>query len=295
MKHLFTALLIALLFLVGTVNAQDVPEWRHHTQKVLSLTGNVSYDTLKVSHNLFERELNLTYTNGTVSFTPRLPRELRAGKSYVFSVLGGHGKDTLIASAKGFVPDTLILNFGPLPIQLKSFSVATVQNTNVTLTWATASETNNYGFYVQRDGVSVSPLIAGMGTSAVGKPYSYTDNAPTGQHRYGLLQVDLDGTRTLSETILVNVTAPNTFSLSQNYPNPFNPSTQIQFSLDKTEHVTLTVYNVLGERVAVLVNDTLPVGNHTATWNPSGLASGAYVYSLQTDSRTIVKRMIFMK
>jgi len=75
---------------------------------------------------------------------------------------------------------------------------------------------------------------------------------------------------------------PNEFALEQNYPNPFNPSTSIEFSISTASAVTLEVFNVLGQRVATLVNgNTLPAGQHAVTFDASNLTSGMYVYRLQ--------------
>jgi hypothetical protein len=75
---------------------------------------------------------------------------------------------------------------------------------------------------------------------------------------------------------------PGTFALNQNYPNPFNPSTTIRFSLANTDKVTLAVYDVLGQRVATLVNDeSMAPGQHTITFDARSLASGMYLYRLE--------------
>lgn len=89
--------------------------------------------------------------------------------------------------------------------------------------------------------------------------------------------------------------APAEFSLSQNYPNPFNPSTVIQFYVAKSEHISLTVYNLLGQQVAVLVDNNFDVGKHSVNFNASSLASGIYFYKLVGNSVNITKKMILMK
>jgi len=71
------------------------------------------------------------------------------------------------------------------------------------------------------------------------------DSPLPGQHQYQLKQVDLDGKATLSESVVVDVTAPTKFTLEQNYPNPFNPSTTIRYGLPARTHVTMTIYNAL--------------------------------------------------
>ena len=73
----------------------------------------------------------------------------------------------------------------------------------------------------------------------------------------------------------------NHFALGQNYPNPFHPTTIIEFSLPRSGSVRLKVFNVLGEVVAMLVDEELNVGTYTTQWNASGVASGVYFYRQQ--------------
>ena len=96
--------------------------------------------------------------------------------------------------------------------------------------------------------------------------------------------------------VLARPTVASTFALSQNYPNPFNPTTQIAYSVPtKGANVSLAVYNVLGERVATLVNGHQSGGEHYATFNGARLASGVYFYRLQSGNVTITKKMMMIK
>ena len=88
---------------------------------------------------------------------------------------------------------------------------------------------------------------------------------------------------------------PAGWSLLQNYPNPFNPTTAIEFSIPKSEFVTLKVYNTLGEKVATLVSDRLTVGSYSYQWDASNLASGVYLYRLQAGDYIETRRMILMR
>ncbi len=85
------------------------------------------------------------------------------------------------------------------------------------------------------------------------------------------------------------------YSLQQNYPNPFNPITNIQFSIPKSELVTLEIYNLLGQKVATPVNEKLDAGSHTAYWNAAGFASGVYLYRLQVGKYSETKKLILIK
>lgn len=92
------------------------------------------------------------------------------------------------------------------------------------------------------------------------------------------------------------IATPAKFALSQNYPNPFNPSTTINFSLPKTANVTLVVYNVLGQKVATLVNaQAMTMGEHNFTFDASRLASGVYMYQIQAGEFTATKSMTLIK
>ncbi len=88
---------------------------------------------------------------------------------------------------------------------------------------------------------------------------------------------------------------PKLFLLEQNYPNPFNPTTTISFSLKSTQNVKLEVFNVLGERVATLVNKTLSEGNHKYKFDAGNLNSGLYLYRISAGSFVQVKKMILIK
>jgi hypothetical protein len=88
---------------------------------------------------------------------------------------------------------------------------------------------------------------------------------------------------------------PTELGLRQNYPNPFNPSTQIEYTLPAASHVTLEVYNLLGERVATLVDEAQPAGYFSARFDAGALPSGLYFYRLTTNSTSLIKKMMFVK
>jgi hypothetical protein len=93
---------------------------------------------------------------------------------------------------------------------------------------------------------------------------------------------------------------PGSFALAQNYPNPFNPSTEIKFDLPEKSHVTLTIYNVLGQEVKVLVNEDLSAGNYSEVWDGRDargkqVTTGVYFYKLQAGTWSETKKMTFLK
>ena len=88
---------------------------------------------------------------------------------------------------------------------------------------------------------------------------------------------------------------PYSFRLEQNYPNPFNPTTKISYTLAKSGSVKLTVHDVLGREIAVLVNGDENAGGHTVEFNASNLSSGIYFYQLKADGFSSVKKMMLVK
>jgi len=99
-----------------------------------------------------------------------------------------------------------------------------------------------------------------------------------------------------------NEPAPSSFSLYQNYPNPFNPSTTIEFALPKAEIVTIEVYNTLGQRVEIILNQPMKAGHREIEFNAHNLSSGIYFYRIEvvdparrTGEFQDVKKMILIK
>ncbi|MCP5062727.1 MAG: T9SS type A sorting domain-containing protein [Ignavibacteriae bacterium] len=97
-----------------------------------------------------------------------------------------------------------------------------------------------------------------------------------------------------------NLTIPNDFNLEQNYPNPFNPETKIRYSIPNSAghnntFVKLDVYNVLGKKVKTLINENQRAGNYEVSFDASELASGIYIYSLQSNNLILTRKMIVLK
>ncbi|OGU71965.1 MAG: hypothetical protein A2V93_05840 [Ignavibacteria bacterium RBG_16_34_14] len=210
-----------------------------------------------------------------------------------------------VAFPAGYVDNDL--SFGlygdVIPVELTSFS-ASVGIGQVNLNWQTATETNNYGFEVERKAAGQEfakvGFIAGHGTTTEVKNYNFIDNSvSSGSYTYRLKQVDLDGTFAYSDEVEVDL-APTTYSLAQNFPNPFNPSTKISFSLPVESNVTLKIFNVIGQEVMSLVKGTLNAGSHNLDLNASNLNSGVYFYTLEAQgidgsSFSEVKKMMLTK
>ena len=191
-------------------------------------------------------------------------------------------------------------NGDPLPVELVFFT-AKLKDKNVELKWRTETEINNYGFDIERsnkkDEWERIAFIEGHSNSYSPKEYNYIDTqlSEAGEYHYRLKQIDNDGTIEYSQIISVNVGVPNHYSLSQNYPNPFNPETRIDFTLPEKQIVVLRVYNMLGEMVKEIINNEKEAGRYSITFNSTGLASGIYIYRLETSGYTASRKMTLLK
>ncbi|RPI72879.1 MAG: T9SS C-terminal target domain-containing protein, partial [Ignavibacteriales bacterium] len=117
---------------------------------------------------------------------------------------------------------------------------------------------------------------------------------------YRLKQIDFNGDVSYSNVVEVDFNLPKEFSLKQNYPNPFNPSTKISYSLAVDSRVSLTIYNLLGQQVALLVNKEQPTGKYDYNFNAANLTSGTYFYRIEAAGKdgksfTSTKKMIYIK
>ena len=88
---------------------------------------------------------------------------------------------------------------------------------------------------------------------------------------------------------------PLSFMLDQNYPNPFNPSTTITYQVPNPAEVELSIYNLLGQKVATLVSKKQPAGQYQVEWDASGLASGIYYYMIKAGEFRQVKKMVLVR
>ena len=102
------------------------------------------------------------------------------------------------------------------------------------------------------------------------------------------------------QLVVSEAEVPEHFSLHQNYPNPFNPETEIRYQLPEAVHVSLEIYNLLGQKIRTLVDENKQAGYHTTHWDGSNdfgnaVASGVYLYVLKAGEFSDVKKMILMR
>ncbi len=198
----------------------------------------------------------------------------------------------------------------PVPVQISSFTATAVGAGGVRLNWATLSETNNYGFEVQKSdsrtgsyATLANSFVEGHGTTIVPQNYSFTDvHAAAGIWYYRLKQMDLDQSAHFSDPVRVDLTTgvaqgavPMTTVLAQNYPNPFNPSTVIRYDVAEKTRVTLTVYNTLGEIVATLVDGEKSPGYYDVKFNAAGLAAGVYFCRMVAGDYARTNKLVLLR
>ncbi len=208
-----------------------------------------------------------------------------------------------------------------LAVELVAFK-ADVNAGTVDLSWATESESGNLGFIVLRSGredagyrtiasYTDTPELRGAGSASFRHVYAYTDHGvlPGNTYWYKVVDVDYSGKRTEHGPLKVRVTGtngqtaaglPTEFNLLANYPNPFNPSTVIPFDVARDAHVSIVVFDILGKKVAELVNKDFAAGHYTVRWNghtQSGqmAPSGIYMYRLTTPGFSQVRQMMLVK
>ena len=238
------------------------------------------------------------------------------GVQYLFDGTGGPIQDDDGTGLKA--PTPMALAFAPstalLPVELAAFDAVAASEQEVDLAWQTASETNNAGFYVEHrrlaadgtasaDGTPAAAewsdlgFVEGTGTTTEAQSYRFraTGLAP-GRHAFRLRQIDFDGTPSLSEEIETDLQLRGPYALSGAYPNPFTERTQLDVTVRETQRVTVTVYDVLGRRVATAY-DGMVEGSEsvTVTFSARGLASGVYFYRVQGERFRATERMTLVR
>jgi hypothetical protein len=191
-----------------------------------------------------------------------------------------------------------------IPVELNNFT-ANADDGKVYLSWETSSETNNYGFFIERKHIAVGTNSAewievgfeeGNGTTTDRKNYSFVDQLLNdGTYHYRLKQTDFDGSFKYSNEVEVSLFSVKDFELSQNYPNPFNPSTTISFQLPIESFITLKVYDAIGTEVETIAEGYYPAGVHEVIFSADKLSSGLYLYRITSGKIELTKKMLVVK
>ncbi|MFI5251524.1 MAG: LamG-like jellyroll fold domain-containing protein [Bacteroidota bacterium] len=162
------------------------------------------------------------------------------------------------------------------------FTVAPSENSDITLSWdlnklkATVPDSIQLQLTDNLTGTALDMKITGSYLFTTANPRQFTINGTT-------------------LGVLPGKELPKQFALLQNYPNPFNPGTIIRYQLPSATHVTLTVYNMLGQEISRLVDAQQEPGSKSVKFEMANIPSGVYIYRLNAGSYTDVKKMIFMK
>jgi hypothetical protein len=216
---------------------------------------------------------------------------VEAGASYTTEVSSGTCEAAVI-TGEGTIA---------LPVELISFTAKTDKKKYVLLRWETATEIDNYGFEVERSADKINwgkiAFVNGHGNSNSPKQYSYTDSRISLEiYYYRLKQIDADGAFTYSKVIEVsNGGLVKDFVLEQNFPNPFNPTTSIGFGIMEKGDVRISVLNMLGEEIKILLNEEKEAGYHLIDFDAVNLPSGVYFCRIQTRNFIDTKKMILLK
>lgn len=206
-------------------------------------------------------------------------------------------------------------NENSLPVTLSAFDVElqSSDSNDALLTWRTETEQENFGFRLERRFTGLSDNISsnnssdtlwteigfveGQGTKKTPTEYSFSDQGLTraGRYEFRITQIDFDGTTEKFGPVELLLDVPVKLQLNQNYPNPFNPTTTIPFSVPKTGRINLTIYNTLGQEVALLVDEVRQPGSYQVTFDASSLSSGMYIMRLTGSGEVVTRKLMLIK
>jgi hypothetical protein len=224
--------------------------------------------------------------------------------------------DTIKLKAANATDFAVVTPMGEGAKWVPSYFKSVTMGTNGTVTWTVTPKTaGNFAvqLFYQNYGTSQTATIGwdGSPVGTVTLP-AMTDSTGTNVLAYPPTIPVTTGSHTLSVTtsgvnldfvqfskVVTGVSdvegLPEVFTLDQNYPNPFNPSTVIRFSLPTASDVKLAVYNILGQKVATLVNEHLNAGVHTVQFDAKKMATGVYFYRIEAGSFVSSKKMLLLK
>ncbi|MCG6960166.1 PQQ-dependent sugar dehydrogenase, partial [bacterium BMS3Abin03] len=283
------------------------PIWEYdHNSGRCSITGGYVYHGNNVP-DLTGKYIYADYCSGTIwalsydGSNPATNKTLLTAPSSVVSFGVDENQELYIITRSS----DEILKFKPPDILSAPINfTATATGTNeVSLNWED-NNTQEQGFKIERkngsNGIyklidSVEQNITNYSDQSVQentlyyyRVYAYLDQVVSAYSNE-------DSAQTPNVTGVKNSFVPFTYNLEQNFPNPFNPTTKIMYQIANRGFVSLRVYNILGNKVATLVNEEKPAGIYIVEFDASSLPSGIYFYHLQTGSFISTKKLILMK
>ncbi|MGD0036526.1 MAG: cohesin domain-containing protein [Bacteroidota bacterium] len=264
-----------------------------------SVSGAATYRVQVATDSLFAT-LPLVVDDSTLTTNSRAVGPLLNNTTYYWRVNAKNAGGTSLYSAK--FNFTTIVAIPAVPVLQAPANGAINQQTTITLTWSAVTGATTYGLLFASDSLFntvvlndtnivtntrvVKPLV--LSTKYYWKVYAKNIAGKSNYSAVFNFTTGATGVEILGEL-------PKEFTLSQNYPNPFNPSTTIQFGLPNTCNVTLKVYNMLGEEVASVVNETMTAGYHTVVFDGAKLTSGMYLYRITAGNFVQVNKMMMLK
>ena len=180
--------------------------------------------------------------------------------------------------------------YGLLPVEMTEF-VATADGNAVVLTWSTASESGNAGFEIEHrtnGGFEVVDFVEGAGHSSSQTDYSYRiEDLEPGTHYFRLRQINASGSSVYTAEVEATVELNTAYNISASYPNPFSARTAFTLAVGQTQDVEISVYNMLGQRVATLFDEPLSANQITpVAFDGTNMASGVYVVVIEGEHFT---------
>jgi len=186
-----------------------------------------------------------------------------------------------------------------VPVEFYGFN-AGQQDGYVILRWSTASESNNPGFDIEKsfdqNTFTKIGFVQGLGTTRSTTEYEFIDEgSPDGRLYYRIKQIDYDGTASYSPVLEIMLSNSLKYIVSQNYPNPFNAETTIPYDIPRDSKVELTVFNVLGNKVATLVDEFQIAGSYQVHFDGSDIPGGSHLYRLSNGDQYVTGKMLLIK
>ena len=216
-------------------------------------------------------------------------------------------EDAFVVTTTTFSEFVFASTDNPLPVELSRFEVQPAGAQSATLTWSTLSETSNGGFRVQHrlsgesSGESATwktlGFVNGAGTTTEAMSYRFdATNLEPGTHRFRLEQIDADGTPSLSPERTARISMNGPLFLSAPAPHPVQDRSRLAFAVEEGGPATVTLYNLLGQRVATLHDGPVTAGERVAlTINAGRLGAGTYFLRLTTDTASRTERVTVVR
>ena len=266
------------------------PDSSHNTYTLVS-KGDIT-DSLKLTINVMpadklDRALDAPVTvssNDTVAFSFSKPGNLVDGNNFTrWQAAPGNNQRILIDLGRSMLINRIIIRWAK-DGYAKWYSV---QATDDSVKWNILyTATNATG------GVSNVETLDSL--KGGGRYVLFMLTIP-GVTAFSINEIEIYGIPKTAGVAEDNSLVPAEYSLYQNYPNPFNPSTTIRFAIPKASNVSLTVYNVLGQKIDALLNKELSAGTYNIIFDASKFSSGIYFYTLKAGNYLLTKKMILLK